>query len=89
VSVYVSVLNTGEASEHINPTNFTLATEDGYTVPYSAHTFSTGRPLNAVNIGPGATTAGWIVFESALSKRYKLIHEPLTGGGRVEKVLVP
>lgn len=89
VSVYVSVLNTGEASEHINPTNFTLATEDGYTVPYSAHTFSTGRPLNAVNIGRGATTAGWIVFESALSKRYKLIHEPLTGGGRVEKVLVP
>ncbi len=88
VSVFVSAVNSGADSEHINPTNFTLETEDGYTVPYSAHTFSSSRPLEAVNIGPGATTSGWIVFESVLSRRYRLIHQPI-GGERVVKVLVP
>lgn len=88
VSVFVSAVYLGSGSEHINPTNFTLETEDGYTVPYSSHTFSYSRPLEAVNIGRGATTSGWIVFESVLSRRYRLIHQPM-GGERVVKVLVP
>ena len=88
VSVFVSAMNSGADSEHINPTNFTLETDEGETVPYSSHTFSSRRPLEAVNIGPGATTSGWIVFESVLSRRYRLIHQPM-GGERVVKVLVP
>lgn len=88
VSLYVAVLNNGDDTVHANPNNFTLATTAGTTSSYSSMSFQYSKSFEAVNLSPGQSTSGWIVFETVKDSRYLLTHR-FFGDVDVEKTIIP
>lgn len=84
VVVFASVRNDGSSSEHANPNNFKLSTPDGYTVPYDTETYGLNGYFDAVDLGKGQETAGWLVFYLPKAQTYKLQYEGFRGSASKE-----
>ncbi len=85
VWLLVSAINSGGISVTVSTDDFTLSTVDGNMVARNEATFSQDY-FKTVNLSPGKTTSGWIIFFMPKNNRYLLrYHGP---GGPVEKGIV-
>lgn len=77
----LSVTNAGTQAHHANPNNVTLVAAGGYTYSYSSATHAlTGRDFPAVDLQPGNTASGYIVFEvPGQATPSELIYTPMMG----------
>ncbi len=62
VQLSVGVLNVGDDSIHVNPNHVTVQSSDGFTYTHETETYSLGNYLDAINLLPGGSTNGWLVF---------------------------
>jgi hypothetical protein len=60
--VKVWLLNTSGRIININPLNFKVVTEKGYTLPLSDYTFRTRNPFPSTNLEPRTKIEGFVVF---------------------------
>lgn len=75
VLVGISVKNFGKDTEYVNPNDFTLSTPGGYTVSHDVATYSLGNYFDAVNLPPGGSTSGWLIFVAPKEDYYVLNYE--------------
>jgi hypothetical protein len=61
--VYVIIGNESKSTLHVNPLYFKATTKKKQTVSLSKWTFRTRKYINDVNLEPGTTTSGFVVFE--------------------------
>lgn len=79
VYVFVNVKNVGNEIIHANPNDFTLSTPTGETVSHESDTYSLGNYFDAVDLRPGNSTSGWLIFYIAKSKDYTLNYQGFSG----------
>lgn len=83
--IQVWLLNTSDGVLSVNPLNFKLVTEKGYTVSINNYTFRTKNPFNATELEPGTKAKGMIVFGLDMNdKAIKIIYED-HAGNKVER----
>ena len=75
VLVGISAKNSGSDTEHVNPNDFTLSTSSGYTASHDVSTYSVGNYFDAVNLPPGGSSSGWIIFILPKKEDYRLNYE--------------
>lgn len=61
--IRVWLLNSSDKVIPVNPLNFKITTEKGYTIPLSNYTFRTRNPFPATSLEPHTKIDGFIVFE--------------------------
>lgn len=76
IFVYIAVhaLNQGSDMVHINPNYFTLSDSKGNTVSHDTDTYSLTNYLDAVDVGAGNQTSGWLIFYINKDSQYKLYY---------------
>lgn len=89
VQIDMQIKNTGNRTQLVRPEDFALATPEGYTVSYNLRTYDAPRPLAGVNLPPGATTGGTLIFILEPFDEYKLhYYNNLTEAAGVKHVLL-
>lgn len=83
---YVSVMNKGVSAAAIDPDNFYISTADGTRIARSEATFSQNH-LPKLQLKPGSTAEGWIIFYVPGQKRYTMHY--YGKGTEIDKVIVP
>ena len=61
--VRVEMKNYGNAVQHVNPIAFTASTSNGVTFPLNNRTYYYTDRFQAVDLPPGGTTFGWLIFD--------------------------
>ena len=84
--IYVSVVNRGKSVTEVNPEYFYISTDDGSRVARSEATNSQAH-LPAMELKPGSTAEGWVIFYVPVQRHYVLNYY-LTRG-EINKVIVP
>lgn len=71
--VSVGAYNNGDATEHVNPNDFTLSTPDGYTVnPDTDTTYSLDNYFDAIDLPSQGKSQGWLIFHVPKAYKYYL-----------------
>ena len=83
VTLGVSIKNAGLSARHANPNYFTLVTKSGESFSYSSASFEWDKPFPAVELQPGTTASGVVVFGTS-SEPERLIYAEMLGE-RVER----
>ena len=88
VWVGISVKNYGSGNSHVNPNYITLSTPDGYTVnPHTEATYSRNNYFDAVDLPPGGSSSGWLIFHIPISDEYTLNYNSIDSS--VTKRVIP
>ena len=87
VHVGISAKNVGDDIVHVNPNDFTLADSNGNTASHDSDTYSLGNYFDAVDLRPGQSTSGWLIFCMLKDKKYTLGYQGF--GGSAEKAAIP
>lgn len=83
--IRVWLLNSSDKVISVNPLNFKVITEKGYTIPLSNYTFRTRNPFPSTSLEPHTKIDGFIVFELVMKDRIlKIIYDDGMGS-RVER----
>ena len=88
VLVGVAAKNVGDEIVHVNPNDFTLADQSGTTASHDTETYGLDNYFDAVDLRPGQSTKGWLMFYLPKDSRYTLGYQSI-GGGSVEKDVIP
>ncbi|MHB1167004.1 MAG: DUF4352 domain-containing protein [Carboxydocellales bacterium] len=87
VYVQTSVENNGNNIIHANPNDFSLSTPSGETVSHDSDTYSLDNYFDAVDLRPGNSTDGWLIFYTTKSDEYTLNYQGF-GGTASKKIVV-
>jgi len=76
----VWLLNASDTVIKVNPLNFKVTTEKGYTIPLSDYTYRTRYPFPAVRLKPHAEIDGLVVFGLGMEDQIvEIIYDDGTG----------
>ena len=87
VWVFINAQNNGQNIVHVNPNDFTLATQDGSVTPHDSGTYSLENYFDAVDLRPAQKTQGWLAFLIMRDSRYTLSYQG--SGGTAQKAVIP
>lgn len=79
VYTLVSAKNFGNSIIHVNPNDFTLSAPDGETVSHDTDTYTLSNYLDAVDLRPGNSTSGWLIFYTTKTSNYTLNYQGFYG----------